>query len=205
MKNKYQKVMENIHVSDAMREDIITSLHEKLETDNAPKKSFFTFKKLSLVAISLVAIISISLFLPKKNNEQPNNNTQVIPDIMAYQSIEELSSALGFEIIRLDDSAFNANEIKYLMYWQKMAQINYINDNNTFVFRQAKGSDDISGDFNQYSDIISVEVKDNTITLKGNEGLYSLAIWQDQDFTYALSSKAPLAEAEWKMLTLSGK
>ena len=55
------------------------------------------------------------------------------------------------------------------------------------MFRKARGTDDISGDYDAYSDVKEITVNETAVTLKGENGQYSLAIWQQDGFTYSLS------------------
>lgn len=55
------------------------------------------------------------------------------------------------------------------------------------LFRKARGTDDISGDYNVYSDVKEITVNEVSVTLKGDEGQYKLAIWQQDGFAYSLN------------------
>ena len=48
------------------------------------------------------------------------------------------------------------------------------------------GSDDISGDFTDYSENNSVDVNGNTVTMKGNDGKVSVATWTADGYAYAV-------------------
>ena len=51
---------------------------------------------------------------------------------------------------------------------------------------QGPGSDDISGDFNQYAESNAVDVDGRSVTLQGNDGQVQLATWLDGDYTYSI-------------------
>lgn len=55
------------------------------------------------------------------------------------------------------------------------------------VLRKGKGSEDISGDYNDYAETQSVEVNGQTVNVKGNNGKAQLAVWTDGDYTYSVS------------------
>ena len=65
----------------------------------------------------------------------------------------------------------------------RLAQVEYTNGTAAVSYRTAKGTDDVSGDYNSYSEQ-SVE---NGVTLRGDAGLVSLAVWKDDSASYALS------------------
>ena len=53
--------------------------------------------------------------------------------------------------------------------------------------RKAPGSEDISGDYNEYAEQQSMTVGSVSATCKGEGGLVKLAIWTDGGYTYAVS------------------
>ena len=68
------------------------------------------------------------------------------------------------------------------------AQITYTNETDTLYYRTAKGSEDISGDYNDYSEIETVVIHDNDVTIKGNDDLYHNASWVSGDEAFSLYS-----------------
>lgn len=55
-----------------------------------------------------------------------------------------------------------------------------------YRIRKAVGSDDISGDYNDYKEINKVTVGNNTVTLKGNNSKVYTAVWTSGEYTYAI-------------------
>lgn len=51
---------------------------------------------------------------------------------------------------------------------------------------KAPGSDDISGDYNQYAESNAIDVDGRSVTLQGNDGQVQLATWLDGDYTYSI-------------------
>lgn len=64
-------------------------------------------------------------------------------------------------------------------------------------FRKGIGSDDVSGDYNSYELTSEISVNNIKATLKGDGGIYTLAIWTDSEFAYSLSLSEGVGEAEW--------
>ncbi len=56
-----------------------------------------------------------------------------------------------------------------------------------YRIRKAEGEDDISGDYNEYDEIMEQEVEGKTVTLKGNEGMVYCAIWTDGGYSYSIN------------------
>ena len=66
--------------------------------------------------------------------------------------------------------------------------------------RKAKGTGDISGDFNEYDTLDTETADGKTVTLKGNAGKVMLAVWTEGDYTYCIGIPDGTTEAE--MLSL---
>ena len=97
----------------------------------------------------------------------------------------------------------------YTNGWNEFAQVEYQGGNQTeseeVLFRKAKGTDDISGDYNVYTDVKEIAVNETAVTLKGKNGQYSLAIWQQDGFTYSLSYEPGGREDAFVMMIQSAQ
>ena len=51
---------------------------------------------------------------------------------------------------------------------------------------RASASDDPSGDYNDYSGSQQVKIGDADVTMKGNDGAVSLAVWNDGTNAYSI-------------------
>ena len=127
--------------------------------------------------------------------------------MVEVESLAELSQALGFSVPEVKNIPFEVTNTVYTNGWNTFAQIEYqggdlekdqeeSQDENQMegqtaaeevLFRKARGTDDISGDYNVYSDVKKITVNEVSVTLKGEQGQYKLAIWQQDGFTYSLS------------------
>lgn len=57
----------------------------------------------------------------------------------------------------------------------------------TLTYRKAKGTEDISGDYNSYTYENTIEVFGKKVTLKGSDkDKISLAIWNDGTYAYSI-------------------
>ena len=68
------------------------------------------------------------------------------------------------------------------------AEITYTNETDTLYYRTAKGTEDISGDYNNYTDIETVIINNNDVTIKGNDNLYHNASWFADDEAFSIYS-----------------
>lgn len=206
LKNKYNQMVEKIEVSSEMSERILkniseTEFNKKITTQKKERK----LSRILSVAACFVILLIGSAVIPKFINPTQDQSTQVVPNIVEYQSLEELSSELEFELFIPSQLELQMMETKYMLYLNELAEITYFNDTNTIIYRMAKGNDDISGDYNVYDNSKECETDIGTIMLKGNDDGYNLAIWSNNDFSYAISSSKPLSEDEFLKIILSVK
>ena len=77
----------------------------------------------------------------------------------------------------------------------EMIQVIYLNGDERLFVRKAAGSDDISGDYNVYSESQTVQIGDYTVTMEGENGEISLAKWSFGGYTYAVMPDVPMKAA----------
>jgi hypothetical protein len=67
-----------------------------------------------------------------------------------------------------------------------------------FRIRKATGTDDVSGDYNDYSEDRSIEAKDGTtLRLRGDGGKVSVITWTDGTYSFAIDAEdQPFASAD---------
>ena len=102
-------------------------------------------------------------------------------------SIESLSANVGFPVADLSDLPFAVNHTEYLSYWGDLAEIDYQGADGTACYRKSKGEEDNSGDYNEYAEVRTLEAEGFSVTVKGENGTYRLAVWQKDGYSYSLS------------------
>lgn len=195
--NRYNKMMDKINVTPEMHERIMNNIQE-VDFETEPKKVFFWqgYKKYIAIAACFMVCITGTLLIPNLMKVEQEPLLQVVPDIVEYTSTRELSSSVGFEVKDVKNIPFDVEEIKYISYWKELAEIIYSGQDNTLIFRMAVGSTDISGDHSAYEEVKSYSVDDYTVTIKGRQGLYNLAVWSDGTFSYALELNVGILETD---------
>lgn len=152
-----------------------------------------TFPAMKRVALAMVAflVMGVSLYYLSDFTEDA---PPMIGEATPYQevgSLQAASSLAGFEMIVPKNQA-SEYEVAYLVYHGDgiaMIEVNYKAENGTdrgYYIRKAKGNEDISGDYNTYAST-DIEKRDGrVITLKGNDGKWSLATWSANGYSYAI-------------------
>lgn len=108
-----------------------------------------------------------------------------------HAKLADAETAAGFEIELPEEiSGTTANVFRTLDGEDATLEVIY-NDGKgeeQARIRKAPGSEDISGDYNDYSESKEVEIDGKTVTLKGNDGKIMLAVWQDGDYSYSVTT-----------------
>ncbi len=104
-----------------------------------------------------------------------------------YDSLKEAEKASGIEII-IPAEIDGFDEVSYAaMNRTRLIQIDYTKDENSYIcIRKAEGQSDISGDYNTYKEESTFEKDGIPVTLKGNGGNVSLAVWTDGTYSYSI-------------------
>lgn len=211
MSKLYNEIMEEIEVTEEMRERILKNIRTlgmikqedfEIETYKNSHKNRKNRKicwsgtaKKYLVAAACFVVLLVGIWIVPKifqpENELPDPDTGLlspVSDIAECSSIEELSEKTGVEIAELSEFPFRLQSAKYYAYWGELAQIEYLGeDGETVLYRKSKGEKDNSGDYNLYEVTAVVEMEDVNITLKGYGENYNLAIWQKDGYVSSLS------------------
>ncbi len=148
-------------------------------------KKFFSFAMCAVMALSLVAC---------GNNKPINSNDggeRSPSPFISYDNMMEAAKMAGFDMTV-------PNTPDSIEAWEGyMIQALYGEDGADMLIRKAVGNKDISGDYNEYPQI---EIVDG-VTLKGENGLFSLAVWNNSGYTYAVSVQEAMSQSDMLALT----
>lgn len=159
-----------------------------------------------LMAIMALSVIAVSALvgctqtqanaeLAKDSSLDTQGNLQIATPFTELNNLEELSNKTGFEVTEPKKISDNILSTSYIAFNDGMAEIIYqIGEDKRIVFRKAKQTDetDISGNYNVFSEEKNVGV----VTLKGNDGKYSIALWEKDGFVYSYDTDEPLSETD---------
>ena len=192
--SKYNEIMENIKVTDEMHDRIMNNISNRDEMVNKNGR-FKSYKRYASIAAGIILLLIVDILGPNLNDEYPDDNeVTVVPVVAEYETIELLNEAVGFEVQGLNELHSETVKTAYISYGGEMAEIDYESLNNSITYRISKGDEDNSGNYRQYSDIKEVTIDSLEVTLKGEVGLYNLAIWSDGSMSYSIYSEHGLDE-----------
>lgn len=69
-----------------------------------------------------------------------------------------------------------------------LIEVSYHGTDESLVLRKGPGSEDISGDYNTYPQVSTVEIGGRQVTVKGEGDTISTATWTDGEYSYAIHS-----------------
>lgn len=112
------------------------------------------------------------------------------------KTLQEAEDNTGFSITVPDNiNGYTQTMIQTLdkeviqVFYQKAGQ-----SEAEILVRKGIGSDDISGDYNKYSEKTQLNINKNQIMEQGNDGKVMLATWTDAGYTYSVSTPGISAE-----------
>lgn len=120
-----------------------------------------------------------------------------------HDSLKEAEKDAGFEI-QIPDEIRGAKAVEFRNLGTKMLEVIYY-DGDTEVARVRKGigTDDISGDYNEYEAEETVDAADTQVTLKGSADGYALAVWNADGYAYAVSVTKEISKDEMLQLVFN--
>lgn len=214
LSDHYHEVMEHIELTPEMRARILEHVQQAdLSPDQAakePKKvtKFANRRKYVGMAAGLAVLIAACAVMPNvltKNGDQnqdqtPEGDTQAIWDYQEYDSAQALSEKMGYEVSDIQGLPFEPQTVIYASIGTDLAQIEYQNGDTSACYRKSPGTEDNSGDYNQYGKSDTVSVGDIQVELRGADDGYVLAVWTDGTYAYSLSLPQAQSEDVWQQL-----
>lgn len=203
---KYDEIMEHLVVTEEMKQRILSNVNE----DSVKKKKTVTFasyqKPLGIAACFAVLVLAAFLTrgkfwnLPQNKASAPDAQEELAVGssygIVELEDTAALSEAVGFPVEDLTSLPFEVRQVTYYSYFNDFAEIDYAGDGHSLSYRKAKGTEDISGDYNEYQNEKQLTINGFAVLLKGHSEKYTLASWTDGTYAYALSFEQEVTEEE---------
>lgn len=204
-KNPYRELMEQVNLTPEARERILTNVQQADLSPQAEKvvplrSQKQTWRRWASLAACLVVVVAVLVAVPLLR-EQPDTAppVQVLPPFRQVDTLAALSDAVGFPVTEPAALPFDPVNTTYTAYDEGTAEITYTGSGGqTATYRQSRGSEGNSGDYNLYPD--TQTLPEQNATLKGQDGLYTLALWTDDTYTYSLRLSSGLSADAWQAL-----
>ena len=152
-------------------------------------------KRLFAVIMMLLTILSLAACGNSTDSDEPDIIGMPNP-FTDFDTLAEAEAQTGFDIT-LPDAIGSSDKRIYRAMNDEMLEVIYMNgEDETGRVRKARGSEDISGDYNEYAETETVSVGGVDVLLKGDAGLVKLAVWTNDGYAYSVSSEAGLTADE---------
>ena len=200
--NKYNKAMEHVTVSGDMKDRII----DNIKSGDLKKGKIVRFPNVKkyVAFAACLAVILIGVFIVSSQINKP----KIVPEpletggvdgiygIKEYKNAKTLSEASGINIEDLNNLPFKVSETVYNDHENNLVEIVYSDANQNLYYRVSKGSEDNSGDYNEYSKVYTKDINGITVTLKGDKELIYLVLYEKDGCSYSIGASNGLTEQQ---------
>ena len=161
----------------------------------SPDPSEFYYSLLYLyVDLSGRATVTETVPFLEERVEEVDSESRIANPYVDYRSLDAAGLAAGFPL-SAPETLDGYPETRIQVMNGSMIQIQYRNEESRLTVRKAAGSEDISGDYNVYTEQ-TVPVGELDITLKSGEDGVHVALWTNGGYSYAVLADAPLSVEE---------
>ena len=137
-----------------------------------------------------------------ENGELKENSAGITAKGRSVEEVESMQQATeltGFTM-RIPEGKDPYTEKTISVIGEDMIEVAYSKEEPSAVgysIRKARAEGDISGDYTEYTESKEVDSEGRKVTLKGEAGRYSLALWEENGFSYAVNAQEkPMTEEE---------
>ena len=124
-----------------------------------------------------------------------NDDVQIPSPFIDCSSLAEASQVAGFGV-RVPESVGDYDRTSISAIDGELIDILYESGDDTIRVRKGVGTEDISGDYNSYAETAVFQVDGMDVTMKGDCGRVSLAVWTSGEYTYSVSASAGMSRTE---------
>ena len=151
--------------------------------------SFFRRREfMGLAAAALLLILAFTMAPGLFGPAEDPGQEQVANPFVTYRSLEEAEEAAGFAL-HVPESFDGSSRREIALIDERIIDVTYLDgeDKRILTIRKGTGEEDISGDYNEYAKEAVMDLGGLSVTVKGGEDRIFLALWQEGDYSYAVS------------------
>ncbi len=205
LRSAYDEIMEHVIVTEQMRQRVLAGVEsaDLGHAGNAVRVSHLRRygAAAACAALLLVGAAVLPQYLEMQQTQRPGQ-VETVPRFTEVSSLAELEDTVGFAVEELTKLPFPVTDTVYTAFGREMAEIRYCGETETAVLRKAVGIDDPSGDYTQYAEELVLEINGTSVTLKGEDGRYVLALWKEGDYAWSVRLWEGKEQSLWEQLLL---
>ena len=209
------------------KQDLVGKNRESLEREHiekekkiikmqeAKKRKFITLPRIlgftaSIAAACFILFVGVGMLAPKSGSPDSlalqGTQGANFGDIKAggwnaeeVDSLQKATILTGFAM-RIPEGKEPFTKKIFTVIGADMIEVQYLQEESSspgYSIRKARGEGDISGDFTEYEEVKEVNSEGRKVTLKGEAGRYSLALWEENGFSYSIGAlEKPMTKEE---------
>ena len=109
-----------------------------------------------------------------------------------YSSVSKAANAAGVSFKA--PKKLGSHKLTTILAMKGLVDLRYTKDGNEICVRKGKGTDDVSGDYNEYKSVTTKDVLGIPVEIRSNGKGISGVIWTDGTYSYSITSKKPMSE-----------
>ena len=167
------------------------------------------------IPIALGAVLAVSLAACGEEGGQPASaagtppaestasTVEAVSGFTQYATMEEAAAVMGFAMTvpdAIDGYSYQEiqanpeNGIFEVVFYTEYNTEEAEGRGQEIRFRKGIGTKDISGNYNSFAEINSVDVDGVSVEMRGAEGNVYLAVWIDGEYAYSIDSTAGMTQ-----------
>lgn len=129
----------------------------------------------------------------EKVSEKTTKTTTIANPFQDCESLEDAAKIAGFEL-SCPESVLESDSMLIQAIEEDMIQVIYDkNDEEVLRIRKSRSDDDITGDYNEYSEEVDQDINGISVHLKGENEKYSTVSWNVDEYQYCILSSSGLS------------
>lgn len=156
-------------------------------------KNTTTIKRTALLACSALLAVSLAACSQPAASDASSTSSVATSDSAQIPNpwtdcttLADAAALTGYDFTVPDSVDGYPDVTIAVLESEQLTEVQYSSGSDRLCLRKAPGSDDISGDYNQYAESSTIDVDGRGVTLQGNDGQVQLATWQDGGYTYSI-------------------
>ncbi|MEA4847802.1 MAG: hypothetical protein VB106_11275 [Clostridiaceae bacterium] len=146
---------------------------------------------ITLCAVMVLSFAACSINSPSKDNPQKEaigGDVEIPNPFVDCDTMDDAEKIAGFNVTMPAKMPKGYVQKLIQAVENDMVQVFYEDGEKEILIRKAKGSRDISGDYNEYKENNTVSVGSLKVSTRGNNGKVNAATWVDGEYTYSITA-----------------
>ena len=146
-----------------------------------------------ILAVSLAMLLILCLAACGSNSNGKSSHEKEKEKQTEKETKEEAEELAGFSLTIPERLEQEGSTEAYRAMKDSMLEVLVSGEEDQIRIRKGAGEEDISGDYTVYEKEDTVEIGGRKVTVKGDETLVYLAVWQEGEYSYSVSSENGMA------------